>query len=264
MIDYLSKERLGIMLTTQCTLKCRGCYLMIPEQKIWNAEIDTIIAALPKIFQIFDRFEQICLMGGEPFLYKDLDKILEALSPYKEKFGFVRIVTNATVVPNQRLIDVIKSLDYHLDIRISDYGPHSYKLESLMEVLKKNELHTTIVHYNDDEQYHGGWIEFGTNWEYRNYTPQRLKKLYDNCNYKTFFNWGTTIYRCPTVSGAARLNRIQIPEEDVIALFDDQDVASKRAKVEKLVSRPIDACKYCDSFDAENGVRFKAGEQIGG
>jgi hypothetical protein len=237
---------------------------MIPEQKAWDAEIDVVIASLPRIFEIFDRFEQICLMGGEPLLYKHLDKVLEALSPYKNKFGFARIVTNATIVPNARLIEVIKALDYHLDIRISDYGQHSYKLDSLKEVVEENQLHTTIVHYNDEEQYHGGWVEFGTNWEYRRYSSERLKAMYDNCNYKTFFNWGRTIYRCPTVSGAARLDRIKIPEEDVIDLFDDQDVATKRAKVEELVNRPIDACKYCDSFDAEAGVRFKAGEQIKG
>ena len=68
MIDYLSKERLGIMLPTRCTLRCRGCYLMIPEQKPWDADIETIKASLPKIFEIFDHLDQICLMGGELFL----------------------------------------------------------------------------------------------------------------------------------------------------------------------------------------------------
>ncbi len=76
MVDYLSKERLGIMLTTLCTLKCKGCYLMIPDQKPWNADIETIKASLPRIFEIFDYFDQICLMGGEPFLYKDLVEVL--------------------------------------------------------------------------------------------------------------------------------------------------------------------------------------------
>ena len=82
MIDYLSKERLGIMLTTRCTLRCRGCYLMIPEQKPWDADIETVKASLPKIFEIFDHFDQICLMGGEPFLYRDLEQVLTALRPY--------------------------------------------------------------------------------------------------------------------------------------------------------------------------------------
>ena len=79
MIDYLSKERLGIMLTTRCTLRCRGCYLMSPEQKPWDADIETVKASLPKIFEIFDHFDQICLMGGEPFLYRDLEQVLTAL-----------------------------------------------------------------------------------------------------------------------------------------------------------------------------------------
>jgi hypothetical protein len=87
--------------------------------------------------------------------------------------------------------------------------------------------------------------------------------LYDNCNYKTFFNWGQYVYRCPTVSGAAQLGKLMVPDQDKIDLFSNESAASKRAKAHELVNRPQDACRYCDSFDAENGVRFKAGEQVG-
>jgi len=261
MIDYMSKERLGVMLTTACPLKCKGCYLMIPEQKLWNADIDTVLASLPRIFKIFDRFEQVCLMGGEPFLYKDLETVMEALREYKGQFGFVRICTGAVVMPRQSIIDTFKNLDYHADIRISYYGVYSHKYDELMKLLEENNIHTTVVRYTDEEQYHGGWIEFGVNWKYRDYSPERLAELYDNCNYKTFFNWGRFIYRCPTVSGAVQLGKITIPPEDKIDLFSDDSPEMQRAKAEELVSRPLEACKYCDSFDVEGGTRFKAGEQ---
>lgn len=264
MIDYLSKERLGIMLTTLCNLRCRGCYLMIPEQDPWNADPDEVIASLPHIFKIFDRFEQICLMGGEPFLYKtnDMIRILKALSRFKAQFGFVRIVTNATIVPKPELLEALKNLDYHADVRISNYGKLSGKREELSEALSRHGIHTTSVNYTDEEQYHGGWVEFGTNWQYRDYDDKRLAALYNNCNYKTFFNWGRYIYRCPTVSGAVQLGKLAISEKDKIDLLSDEPIACKREKVKKLVDLPQEACRYCDSFDAENGTRFKAGEQI--
>ena len=264
MIDYLSKERLGIMLTTVCNLKCRGCYLMIPEQKPWNADADQVIASLPRIFEIFDRFEQICLMGGEPFLYNtpDLIRILNALSQFKRQFGFVRIVTNATLIPKPELLETLQGLRYHADVRISNYGRLSIKCDELAETLAKHRIHSTTVNYTDDEQYHGGWVEFGTNWSYRDYSDERLAELYDNCNYKTFFNWGRNIYRCPTVSGAVQLGRLHVPDEEKIDVFSDESVESKREKGEKLVRGPQSACRYCDSFDAENCVRFKAGEQL--
>ena len=251
------------MLTTRCTLKCRGCYLMIPDQKPWDADINTVIASLPRIFEIFDRFEQICLMGGEPFLYPNLPEILEALRPYQKQFGFVRIVTNATIIPSQKVLDAIRNVDYHADVRISNYGVHSWKYQELVDTLKANQIHTTIVNYTDEEQYCGGWVEFGVNWEYRNYSPERLQQLYDNCNYKTFFNWGNYIYRCPTVSGAVQLGKLIVPDEEKIDLFSDESLESKKQKVIDLARCPQGACRHCDSFDAENGVRFKAGEQIG-
>lgn len=262
MIDYLSKERLGIMLTTRCTLRCRGCYLMIPEQKPWDADIETVKASLPKIFEIFDHFDQICLMGGEPFLYRDLEQVLTALRPYKDKFGFVRIVTNATLIPPKSLVQTLKSMDYHVDVRISNYGACSTKTEELTKLCVDNGIHLTTVNYTDEEQYCGGWVEFGVNWEDRHYSEARLKELYENCNYKTFFNWGQYVYRCPTVSGAVQLGKLSVPDEDKIDLFSSESVASKREKVRQLFCRPQDACRHCDSFDAENGVRFKAGEQL--
>jgi organic radical activating enzyme len=163
---------------------------MIPEQAPWDADAERVVASLPRIFEIFDHFEQICLMGGEPFLYSDLSKILSAFSAYKKQFGFVRVVTNATIVPRQNVLDTLKMLDYEADVRISDYGKYSHKCDELLRVLEQNRIHTTIVHYTDEEQYHGGWIEFGTNWKHRGYSQERLTELYDNCNYKTFFNWG--------------------------------------------------------------------------
>jgi hypothetical protein len=235
---------------------------MIPEQKPWNADIRSIITALPRIFDIFDRFEQICLMGGEPFLYKDLESVLTELSKYKSQFGFVRICTNATIIPRQSIIEKLNSLDYHADIRISNYGIHSNKTEELTKLLEENELHLTTVNYTDEEQYHGGWIEFGVNWEYRNYSDKRLAELYSNCNYKTFFNWGQYVYRCPTVSGAVQLGKITVPNEDKIDLFSDESIESKRARAIELIQRPQGACRYCDSFDAESGARFKAGQQL--
>jgi hypothetical protein len=237
---------------------------MIPEQKMWNADADQVIASFPRIFEIFDHFEQICLMGGEPLLYntEDMIRILNSLSRFKRQFGFVRIVTNATVVPKFELLEALRGLDYHADVRISNYGEHSHKCVELTETLARYGIHTTTVNYTDDEQYHGGWIEFGVNWTFRNYSDERLAELYDNCNYKTFFNWGRYVYRCPTVSGAVQLGRLTVPDEEKIDIFSDESVESKRAKVERLIAEPQDTCRYCDSFDAENGVRFKAGEQV--
>ena len=262
MIDYLSKERLGIMLTTHCPLRCRGCYLMIPEQAPWEANPEDVAASLPRIFAIFPRFEQVCLMGGEPFLYRNLPQILAALNAYKSQFGFVRVVTSATVLPRQDVLTALQQVDYHADVRISNYGKVSRRYDDLVAALKEHNIHTTIVNYTDEEQYCGGWVEFGVNWEYRHYTPERIAELYDNCNYKTFFNWGRYIYRCPTVSGAVQLGKLVVPDNDKIDLFSDESLESKQAKVQELINRPQEACEHCDSFDALNGVRFRAGEQL--
>ena len=100
------------------------------------------------------------------------------------------------------------------------------------------------------------------NWEERHYSETRLNELYANCNYKTFFNWGRYVYRCPTVSGAVQLGKLVVPDEDKIDLFSPKSIEQKKAKIRELICRPQDACRHCDSFDAENGVRFKAGEQL--
>jgi hypothetical protein len=59
-----------------------------------------------------------------------------------------------------------------------------------------------------------------------------------------------------------QLGKLEVPDIDKIDLFSNNDIALKRAKIKELVDRNQCACEYCDSFDAENGVRFRAGEQL--
>ncbi len=59
------------------------------------------------------------------------------------------------------------------------------------------------------------------------------------------------------------MNKLSVPDDEKIDLFDDNlDIKTEREKVSRLIACPQDACRYCDSFDAENGTRFKAGEQL--
>ena len=64
-------------------------------------------------------FRRFHLLGGEPFLYKSLDKVLEKLCSVPE-IEHVNIITNATVLPNAQILERLK--DPKVIVRVSYYG----------------------------------------------------------------------------------------------------------------------------------------------
>ncbi|MEE9437749.1 MAG: GTP 3',8-cyclase MoaA [Saprospiraceae bacterium] len=90
-IDYL---RIGV--TDKCNLRCRYC---MPEEGIdFSKRADILsyeeIIRLSKIFKSFG-VDKVRLTGGEPFLRKDIDKLLIQLT---QIFTNVHITTNATLL----------------------------------------------------------------------------------------------------------------------------------------------------------------------
>lgn len=114
-------EQLSLMVTTYCTLKCKDCIISMPYQK---EKRHVPLSELKKDVELF--FSKVDFVryfgpgGGEIFLYPNLDQFLEyVLSRFSKQIGEVLLISNATVLPNEKVLRVIKK--YNLAIRISNY-----------------------------------------------------------------------------------------------------------------------------------------------
>lgn len=89
-----------------CSLNCKACTQWMPylkKRKMFSAK--EVHAWFEKIFQWIDYIHIISPFGGEAFLNPDFADILTEMLTYQAegKIGFIRIVTNGTVYPDEKL-----------------------------------------------------------------------------------------------------------------------------------------------------------------
>lgn len=195
---------LDICITTKCSLHCRGCaHLMHLHKKRKDYEAKNIISAMNRIFDNVKYIARINLIGGEPFLYNELPKLMSYLSTRHEQFGIVKITTNGTIIPKRK--EIYDSLHHPwAKICISNYQVPQSKANQLKIELDKHHIQWTDTIYDLQE----GWYDFGST-EPRHRTQEELKEQYSRCDVEWLSLYNDKIYACPR---AAQL--------DALGLFD--------------------------------------------
>ena len=136
--NRLVLAKIDTVITSRCTLKCRNCNMFIgyvpnPE----DIHIDVLKKNFDTFFDSVDFVYEYTLLGGEPFLHRDLIGIITYLGEqYGDRIGTINLISNGTVLPKE---DVIKVLAYyHVTVHISDYScsvDYGGRLKSLIESL---------------------------------------------------------------------------------------------------------------------------------
>lgn len=172
---YLTKNeldlaRLVVVLGTKCSLRCRDCSnLMTYYKPQEDFEIEEILTSLNNITQKARSILKCELIGGEPFLSKNLDDVLEYVI-HNETIKSVEITTNGTIIPNEKQIPLLKQSK--VLVRISDYGELVDK-SSIITFLKEHQIRYQVLGIEE-------WsLDGGV--ESRNRTEAELKKQYRAC-----------------------------------------------------------------------------------
>jgi organic radical activating enzyme len=167
-----------ILVTERCNLNCSHCNMFIPHYETpTHRNVDTIIQDVDLFFEKVDYVSILHLVGGEPFLYPNIDNVIKHIvSNYINKIDKFIITTNGTVTPKDTTIDLLKNNNVILSV--SNY---SDKLEKLRAKVTKNienyKLHN-IKHYvrNNIE-----WYDFGDLRVKKNLTNEELIQHFDSC-----------------------------------------------------------------------------------
>jgi hypothetical protein len=133
---YLSSCSLAI--TERCTLRCRKCAGFIPLLKNpVNFTLDEIAEDIEILFNSIEYLSSLHISGGDAICNPECGKILEYLaSRYSQcKIGTINLMTNAIVVPNDRLCDILGR--YNIYFRFTDYNLG--KIQKIDQCIKKLE-----------------------------------------------------------------------------------------------------------------------------
>lgn len=135
---------INIIPSTVCNLNCDGCLNFNPYiTKHTIRDIGDIKQDVEVFFAAVDLIDRFQISGGEPFLYPDLEKLVEYIgSNYLQRMTRFEIVTNGTVVPGDALCEVIKR--HHVHVYLDDYREAipgiNEKYAKIIDVLREHHI----------------------------------------------------------------------------------------------------------------------------
>ncbi len=240
------------VLTTHCSLKCAKCNNLMPCYKEpYHIPAETILKDIDTLLSHTDICIKLELLGGEPFIYPEINKVIEGVKDYKNVMC-VAFTTNATVIPSEETLNLIAGLK-NKKIVISDYGIKTQKVEELMKVCKEHGIpcNRSISRY---------WADPGGT-ECRNKSIEQLSIEYDKCyssRYcRTMLNG--KFYACARSASLADLGFMD-GDHDVFDVRKERSDKEFRKEFRKFLTLDYaDACNYCDHF---KGIHIPAGEQL--
>lgn len=228
-------------LTDRCTLRCKNCLALKPyytsrEEMDW-ASMEKVLDSLLAL-KWLRRFH---LLGGEPFLYGHLDKVLEKLCGTPE-IEHINIITNGTVVPDEKILEKLK--DPKVMVRISYYGELSNNYKKLVEACSHRGIRVRVHAQR--------WKDIGRALE-KISSERETQERYAECSQRAgafFYVLHGHVTVCPFAANTHSLGLYQSDGEDVV---DITKVTSSEDLFQKLKSlywrsQPLEACRYCNGW----------------
>ena len=252
----LCVEYLELVLTTYCTLNCKGCSaLMEHYKKRKHTDAKMNIKALEKMLNSVDLIIQLRLLGGEPLCYPELYEILSYVNK-QDKIKRVTIVTNGTLlIKDSKILELLKNKKF--DVYISNYGENSFKKDELIKQLKEYKIKYFLSKQDSI------WRDYG-DLECRNRSKRELRKQFYKCKIMCNSLYEGKLFHCPRSSHGANLGLIPLKQCDYIDLLDEKITCNQlRKKLYKFLYEYVpyvEACNYCNNVTKEIGT-IQAGEQ---
>ena len=133
--NVLKLKSIDVQITEKCSLKCKDCSnLMQYYKKPIDADFEILTKSIDKILNAVDFVDELRVLGGDPFMNKELNKIINELVKYSN-IGRIVVYTNARFIPKNQNLDYLKQPRVILDI--TDYGIASAAAGKFVEFAKK-------------------------------------------------------------------------------------------------------------------------------
>lgn len=214
---------------------------MIPKRKKCHYELDDIICDMNIILDKVDEIGEVLIIGGECFMYPQLNEVI-AFCRGKEKIGRIIITTNGTIIPNEKMLNVIK--ENNVMVRISGYPDNIAP--------NRNELIRTLgnmqiaVHDLHNMQ----WLTMGNKGK-RYLTEEELAKVFSSCVMKdcVTLSKGIITYCSRQLSA---YEQFHYPKPEIREYVCVRDNPHLKEDLNAFYSLPyISTCDYCDGLSCK-------------
>lgn len=250
-------------ITSRCTLKCRHCNMFMPyyKEQIDYTAID-ILADLELLFRHVDYIVSYRLLGGEPLLNKELADMIELIGQkYGDRIGNIGIITNGTLLPSEKLIEVSKKYDIKYDFSdYTDVVDYKERFENAVQIVSDANLRYSV---NRSLR----WCDFGFPVNNRMYDFDKVREHMFSCG-PIFHGLNDGKYYYCHVSWSADKAKLlkTVPDDyvDLRVLNDDENAKEMILEHSKgnLAKGFVKLCKICGGCGNDNTEFVKAAQQM--
>ncbi len=243
-----------VLVTEKCSLNCSHCNMFMPHYEFpIHRELDTIISDIDSYFKIVDYVSVFHLVGGEPFLYPNIENVIKhLLENYITKIDKLIITTNGTILPKDSIIQLLKDNDVILSV--SDYSDKldhiKKKVVKVLDSYKEN----NINHYvrNQIE-----WYDFGDLRVKKNLPTDKLIKHFDSCTAPFRGLNDGKFYYCHLNTSAVRTKLFPLSENDYV---DINKISKEELLKFDLGYTNLGYITFCDNCNGCNtGIKIPVG-----
>lgn len=230
------------VLTTRCNLRCRDCANLIQYyRQPAHFDADLILQDLQTLADSTDMIYRVVVMGGEPLLYPDLNKVLMTILEMP-KIGMIHLVTNGTIIPKAGTLDILSHP--RVFVTVSEY-PESLapRRKKLLQILHDRNI--PLKHFPPD------WLALGGLDHNVPSDARHMSRRFRKC-YRAVCNslYDGQFFICPRSAHGARLGQFELPDHDFVQIRGRHDLPAMRDELQALGKRPyLAACAHCNGVD---------------
>lgn len=235
--NSLYLRSIDIMISEKCSLKCKDCSNLM---QYYEAPIDIEFDEIKKDFEdLTSKVEfvyEVRLIGGEPFMNKDIYNIINYFNNNKKIYKQV-VYTNATIPLKKEFIDVLKhpkvvfTLTDYRKVTSGNLARNTKRMTDMLTELKV----PFRLHYPEN------WTDSGELQDF-NRSESEMIEMFDDCCAKNLYTLSMSrIYRCPFAANADRLKGM--PDNDKNYVYVNDSVENIKKYLGDL--KFIPACNYC-------------------
>ena len=245
-------KQVDLVLTTKCSLRCKECAnLMQYYEKPYDVDKNSVFKAVEEFIKYVDEIEKITLIGGEPFLARDLEEIILFLKKIP-KVRKIQIFTNGTIVPSKALLKTLA--EQKVEIIVSDYGNVSRNKHQLKDICKA----IGVLCYLKTEDLQWGYVG---DMHKRNRDHKALIKQFKKCNNHCRTILNGKLFYCPRAAHGMDLKIVSTPDRNYINLLEKDRVDKTKIKNFVYSLNGFAACDYCN-YGTDEMIAIKPGVQM--
>ena len=225
---------IDLILTEKCTLNCSDCANLMPYFSTpKDSSLDQMLLSMRVILDKVDSLTELRILGGEPFIFKKINDILNFSIPQK-KIQHIIIYTNGTIVPRIETLEILKNNKIMLEI--TNYGKLAKNFQKLIDICTNNKINFLVREL-------GSWDDSANILQ-----PTRTEKenvnIFNECCAKYLYTlMHGKLYRCPFSASLDAIKKISLAENNAIEI--NEKISRKNLEEYVYGVKYLDSCRYC-------------------